>query len=160
MNIAQNLQGTLQDLTSQAQADGIDQLAVGAAIVSGGKILIVKRADEEEVYPKYSEIPGGSVEYGESLFQAVEREMIEETGLVPKTLSAYVGSYDFTLKDGRKARQFNFLIEPESENVTLNPAEHSSFRWMYASDTAYLDTILIVPPEKANILNICKRMGR
>ncbi len=159
MNIAQNLQGTLQDLTGQAHADGIDLFAVGAAIVSDGKLLIVKRADEEEVFPKYSEIPGGSVEYGESLFQAVEREMIEETGLKPKALSAYVGSYDFTLRDGRRARQFNFLIEPETTDVKLNPAEHSSYKWMYASDTAYLDTILIVPPEKANILNICKRIG-
>jgi len=160
MHIAQNLQGTLQDLTSQAQADGIDQLAVGAAIVSGGKLLLVTRADEEEVYPKYVEIAGGSVDYGESLFQAVEREMTEETGLIPKTLSAYLGSFDFTLRDGRRVRQFNFLIEPETADVILNPTEHSSFHWLYPTDMAYLDTIRITPQMKECVIGICKKIGR
>jgi len=160
MNIAQNLQGSLQDLIRQAQDDSIDQLAVGAAIVSDGKLLIVKRADGEDVYPKYVEIPGGSVDYGESLFQSVEREMIEETGMKPRTLSAYLGSFDFMLRDGRKVRQFNFLIEPETSDVKLNPIEHSSFHWLYPTDMAYLDSVLMSPQMKQCVTGICKRIGR
>lgn len=100
------------------------------------------------------------MDYGESLFQSVEREMIEETGLIPKTLSAYLGSFDFTLRDGRKVRQFNFLIEPETTEVTLNPVEHSAFHWLYPTDMAYLDSILMSHQMRQCVMGICKRIGR
>ncbi len=160
MQIAHNLDGIAKDLVQQAELDGIDQFAVGAAVVSEGKLLIVTRADDEDVFPKYAEIPGGSVDYGENLLQAVVRELKEETGLVPKVVSEYVGSFDFVLRDGRTVRQFNFLIVPESIDVKLNPVEHSVFRWLFASDMAYLDSILISPGMKACVTGICKRIGR
>ena len=56
------------------------QLAVSAAIFRDGKILLVRRA----VPPAYHcyTFPGGRVEYGETLSQALAREVSEETGLV------------------------------------------------------------------------------
>lgn len=54
-------------------------VGVGAVIVRDGKALIVRRAHE----PRKGEwsLPGGRVELGESLTDAVRREMREETGL-------------------------------------------------------------------------------
>ena len=56
------------------------QLAVSAGIFRDGKILLVRRAREPSkgVYT----FPGGRVEFGESLIEAVAREVREETGLV------------------------------------------------------------------------------
>ena len=56
------------------------QLAVSAGIFRDGKILLVRRAREPSkgVYT----FPGGRVEFGESLVEAVAREVREETGLV------------------------------------------------------------------------------
>ena len=56
------------------------QLAVSAGIFRDGKILLVRRAREPSkgVYT----FPSGRVEFGESLVQAVAREVREETGLV------------------------------------------------------------------------------
>ena len=55
------------------------QLAVSAAIFRQGKILLVRRARSPArgVYT----LPGGRVEFGESLHEAVAREVLEETGL-------------------------------------------------------------------------------
>lgn len=55
------------------------QLAVSAGIFRDGKILLVRRARDPArgVYT----FPGGRVEFGESLHEAVAREIREETGL-------------------------------------------------------------------------------
>jgi len=54
-------------------------VGVGAVVVKDGKALIVKRAHE----PRKGEwsLPGGRVELGEALVDAVRREIKEETGL-------------------------------------------------------------------------------
>lgn len=54
-------------------------VGVGAVIVKDGRAIIVKRANEP--YKGQWSIPGGRVELGETLHDAVRREMREETGL-------------------------------------------------------------------------------
>ena len=55
------------------------QLAVSASIFRDGKILIVRRA-KPPAKGLYS-LPGGRVEFGETLHQALHREIREETAL-------------------------------------------------------------------------------
>jgi 8-oxo-dGTP diphosphatase len=55
------------------------QLAVSAAIFRDGKILLVRRA-RSPAKGVYS-LPGGRVEFGETLHAAVHREVDEETSL-------------------------------------------------------------------------------
>ena len=54
-------------------------VGVGGVIVKDGKAVIVKRANAP--YKGQWSIPGGRVELGESLAEALVREMREETGL-------------------------------------------------------------------------------
>jgi mutator protein MutT len=54
-------------------------VGVGAVIVRDDRAIIIKRANEP--YKGQWSIPGGRVELGESLADAVRREMREETGL-------------------------------------------------------------------------------
>lgn len=54
-------------------------VGVGAFIVKNNKVLLVKRANEPNK-GKWS-IPGGVVKLGESLIDALKREIFEETGL-------------------------------------------------------------------------------
>ncbi|WP_245333301.1 NUDIX domain-containing protein, partial [Bradyrhizobium guangdongense] len=55
------------------------QLAVSAAIFRDGKVLLVRRARSPA--KGFYSLPGGRVEFGESLHQALSREVDEETGL-------------------------------------------------------------------------------
>jgi len=54
-------------------------VGVGAVIVKDGRAVIIRRANDP--YKGQWSIPGGRVELGESLAEAVRREMKEETGL-------------------------------------------------------------------------------
>jgi len=56
------------------------RLAVGAIVFKDGRVLLVRRGQP----PAEGEwaIPGGSVEIGETLQQAAQRELLEETGIV------------------------------------------------------------------------------
>ena len=67
--------------------------------IDDGKILMIKKA--RGPYKGTYDLPGGSLEYGEHLDEAIEREMMEETGrkILDKKflglnmyLSSYVGS--------------------------------------------------------------------
>jgi len=55
------------------------QLAVSAAIFRDDKILLVRRAGSPA--RGFYSLPGGRVEFGETLHDALHREIAEETGL-------------------------------------------------------------------------------
>ena len=55
------------------------QLAVSGAIFRDGKVLLVRRARAPGA--GFYSLPGGRVEFGESLHTALHREVSEETGL-------------------------------------------------------------------------------
>ena len=55
------------------------QLAVSAAIFRDGKILLVRRARSPAM--GFYSLPGGRVEFGETLHAALHREVDEETAL-------------------------------------------------------------------------------
>ena len=55
------------------------QIAVSAAIFRDGKVLLTRRARSPA--KGFYSLPGGRVEFGESLHHALAREIDEETGL-------------------------------------------------------------------------------
>jgi len=58
----------------------ITEVAVGVLIDSQGRYLMTTRP-EGKVYAGYWEFPGGKLEAGETVVQALKRELIEEIGL-------------------------------------------------------------------------------
>jgi 8-oxo-dGTP diphosphatase len=54
-------------------------VGVGGVVVRDGRVLLVRRG-KEPLYGRWT-VPGGTVELGETLEEAVVREMEEETGL-------------------------------------------------------------------------------
>ncbi len=54
------------------------QKRVRAILIDNGKIILIKRVKKDRVYYVF---PGGGVEKGETLVQALQREMREELGV-------------------------------------------------------------------------------
>jgi 8-oxo-dGTP diphosphatase len=55
-------------------------VGVGAVVLDGDRVLLIKRG-HAPLKGQWS-LPGGGVEIGETLEQAIAREVIEETGLI------------------------------------------------------------------------------
>ncbi len=83
------------------------RVAVGAVVVKDGEVLLVKRRDP----PNAGQwaIPGGSVRLGESLQQAAERELYEETGLRVRA-GAPVYIFDVIDRDSTGRTRYHYVI--------------------------------------------------
>lgn len=63
-----------------------------------GKILLIKRSKDDSYEPEKWEIPGGKLDDGQDIANALEREVLEETGLfvIPTSRTAYIESMIIT----------------------------------------------------------------
>jgi ADP-ribose pyrophosphatase YjhB (NUDIX family) len=82
-------------------------LAVSAAIVRDGKVLVVRRA-RNPALSLYT-LPGGAVETGETLMQAVTREVREETALEIEPV-ALAGHREAIVRDAQGRVERHFVI--------------------------------------------------
>jgi ADP-ribose pyrophosphatase YjhB (NUDIX family) len=82
-------------------------LAVSAAIVRDGKVLAVRRAREPAL--NLYTLPGGGVEIGETLHEAVIREVREETGLDVEPV-ALAGEREVIVRDAQGQVERHFVI--------------------------------------------------
>ncbi|HZL61713.1 MAG TPA: NUDIX hydrolase [Pseudolabrys sp.] len=82
-------------------------LAVSAAIIRDGKVLVVRRA-RNPALGIYT-LPGGGVETGETLLQAVTREVREETALEIEPV-ALAGHREAIARDAQGRVERHFVI--------------------------------------------------
>ena len=104
------------------------QLAVSAAIFRDGKVLLVRRARSPSK-GLYS-LPGGRVEFGETLHQALAREVDEETGLRIDIVG--LAGWREVLPGGSGGGHYvilSFAARWASREPVLND-EHDDFKWL------------------------------
>jgi 8-oxo-dGTP diphosphatase len=116
-------------------------LAVSAAIVRDGKILVVRRA-RAPAHGLYS-LPGGVVEVGETLKEAVMREVREETGMTIEPV-ALAGFREAIVRDADSRVERHFIILCfaacwRAGEVLLNE-EFDEARWLDPAELAGLPT--------------------
>jgi ADP-ribose pyrophosphatase YjhB (NUDIX family) len=104
------------------------QLAVSAAIFRNGKILLVRRARSPA--KGYYSLPGGRVEFGETLHAALHREVDEETALKIEIIGL-AGWREVVpgATGGRHYLIMSFAARWSSGEVVLND-ELDDFRWL------------------------------
>ena len=83
------------------------RIAVGAVIIHEDKVLLVlrKKAPAQGVWA----VPGGSVNLGETLQTAAEREVFEETGL-HVTAGDVIYSFDAIVHDDNGRIKYHYVI--------------------------------------------------
>jgi ADP-ribose pyrophosphatase YjhB (NUDIX family) len=116
-------------------------LAASAAIVRDGKILVVRRA-RPPANGLYT-LPGGVVEVGETLIEAVAREVREETALEIEPV-ALAGFRETIVRDAESRVERHFIIlcfasRWQSGDPVLNE-ELSEARWLDPAELAGLPT--------------------
>jgi 8-oxo-dGTP diphosphatase len=116
-------------------------LAVSAAIIRDGRVLIVRRA-RRPAGGLYT-LPGGGVEVGESLVEAVAREVMEETRLTVEPV-ALAGYREAVVRDGDGRIERHFVILPFAARwIAGEPVlneELSEAAWRLPSELAGLET--------------------
>lgn len=116
------------------------QLAVGAVVRRGSAVLLVQRATPPNI--GQWAIPGGKVRPGETLQQAAEREIAEETGVIIRAGDA-VFCFDAIEREADGSLRYHYVIvdllaeyvcgEPQAADDALDAA------WVEPETLARLD---------------------
>ncbi len=115
---------------------------VGCFLEHDGKFVLLHRHDHKASGGKWG-LPAGKMDEGETPQEAVLREIKEETGLqLPAAQVRYHSS--------RYVRDGDFDIEwhmfgaslAEKPEITVNPYEHSEFRWVTPAEALRMDNLI------------------
>lgn len=106
-----------------------------------GRIFFQRRSPHRTLFPDTWDIVGGHVEPGESIEDALRREVAEETGWQLSLVLAQVGEYRYTGNDGLERIETDFLVRVDGDlsRPRLEAGKHTEFRWLSAAETAVLD---------------------
>ncbi len=119
---------------------GHPRVAVGAVVFKDECVLLVRRGQPpaEDLWA----IPGGSVEIGETLQEAAEREMLEETGIQIRTAKPI---YTFDVIDRNEAGKVRFhyvIVDLAADYVMGEPSagdDAVEARWVSAQEIKGLE---------------------
>lgn len=108
---------------------------MGAIIFDAGNVLLVERAGEP--LKGFWSLPGGLLETGEKLEEAVKREVLEETGLQIEVLSRF-DIFERIMRDANGAAEYHYVLVDYLAKVaggTMNPSSDvSRVEWIPCTD--------------------------
>ena len=103
--------------------------------------LVVKRNNNDDLFPGAWEFPGGHLEDNETIFEGLKRELKEEIGydLVSKPI---ITNYSDSIKNNIHKIELDFFINVNKDdiNVILSD-EHSDYKWV-TKDSELLDDFI------------------
>lgn len=131
-------------------------LGVGAIIAIDGRILLVRRSNPP-LQGEWS-IPGGLVETGETIKEAIIREVREETSLEVEPMKL-IEVFERILRDQDSHVQYHFVLMDYLCRVVSGEinagSDVSSVRWAKLDELASLG----VAPETCGVIHRAARVG-
>jgi 8-oxo-dGTP diphosphatase len=91
------------------------------------KVLIIKRSRHDVVGAGTWECPGGKIEFGEDLEDALRREVLEEVG-INITVSKLLYASTLITSQKRQVVFITYLCKCKDHKVTLS-GEHEDYKW-------------------------------
>ncbi|MEU6894910.1 NUDIX domain-containing protein [Streptomyces sp. NPDC046557] len=115
---------------------------VGAVILNhDGRAFAQKRSPHRRLFPDTWDIVGGHVEAGETVLEALAREVEEETGWRLIHVRRFLGTTTWTGDDGDGLRhEADYLVEVDGDlgHPTLEWSKHSAHDWFNRDNLARL----------------------
>lgn len=120
-------------------------VVVGVVQNKAGEYLLCKKPVGEGVYPGQWALPGGGIDEGETMEQALKREMIEEVGLEVDAIQPLF------FRDDTQPKYKNGVVDAEIymvyllfscravSEVKIDNREFEDFAWVKASDVGRYD---------------------
>ena len=109
------------------------------------EFLSVQRSKNDDFMPGAWEFPGGNIEEGETIIEALKREVFEETGISINTDKVkIVNLYDKIKEKEEKYHyiELDFLIEVESKELDVKlSSEHDNYNWLKSDSDLFDDFI-------------------
>ena len=110
----------------------VQKIVLGGVVIKDGRVLILQRHKDEEVYPNIWELPSGKRELLELTEISLIREVKEETNLDVEIIVP-ISVFDYQIKKPEEIRdsiQINFLVKPLNNQEVLLSKEHQAFAWI------------------------------
>ena len=121
------------------------RIVLTAILRDNDKFLIVKRDENDKLYPGAWEFPGGHLEDGELLKDGLKRELMEEIGFNDDFEPIITHYYDEIKEKNNKLvhdLEIDFLVDVEMKDVNVRLSdEHSDYKWV-DRDSEYLDEFI------------------
>lgn len=136
-------------LLLQTHVRGVDRLVAGAVVHSGAGVLVLRRSPSDDFLPGIEELPSGGCDPGETLGDALSRELQEEIGwcgpVQPE--AGFAHHFDYITKSGDLARQYTFSV-PLGDHAVRLSSEHTSWRWLGPEE---INTSEMTPESKRTV---------
>lgn len=117
-------------------------LIVHTVIANGkGKVLILQRSKNNDVLPKYWDIPGGVLKDGEDPAQGAIREVKEETDLDISDPKLFFQKSNVDVAKNKQFVTLVFHAKTSNSDVQVNPKEHGTYTWIHPSEIDKYKTV-------------------
>ena len=109
-------------------------LSVNALIWCEGRVLLLKRADDKKIDPGFYGGVGGKVEPHESFYDALTREIKEETGLTEfESIRLYsITQHPYPPTDSEWVNAY-FIVNV-AKQIKIKPTKDGTFHWVKPQD--------------------------
>lgn len=96
-----------------------------------GRILLLKRRDDEKVYPGSYTFPGGKAEGNDTLYETLVKEVKEECGLDLNPGIILIKEKAIGRPDGQTSKSLSFLCSVENPDaVVLDEKDFTDYKWV------------------------------
>jgi 8-oxo-dGTP diphosphatase len=121
----------------------VEPLRVASALVvdDGGRLFVQRRSPHRRLFPNCWDFVGGHVEPGETVEEALHREVTEETGWRVSVILGLIGDYAYRGDDGIDRLESDFLVRVDGDlqRPRLEEGKHTEWRWLAESELHVLD---------------------
>ncbi len=116
------------------------------------EFLVLRRSDNDNIYPGLWQLVSGGIEEREKAFEAAYREVVEETGIEPESLfnTPLTNVFYFYTNDTVNVSPV-FAAAFSNDSAVHLSAEHQDFRWLNMDEAV---SLLVWPGQKDAIRKV------